>query len=164
MKAQSMLTRLACQIDYLTEALRNAAGESGCVELVPVKRILAIPALGAAVRLTAMELTLYGLFLAHPEGIAANDLILYWKELCSFYEKVSWFDERTLQREKMASLCGESKCVFYSTVSRIKRKFVEALGPSLAEPYIIRRGEGGIYRTGARLTAAPPSAHTWDSS
>ena len=98
----------------------------------------------AQVRLNPVESTLYKLFLAHPEGIKANDLVLHWKELCNIYAKESWFDDTSLQQDKMESLCAESKTVFYSTVSRIKRKFVKAFGARSARPFIIKN-KGGVY-------------------
>lgn len=72
-----------------------------------------------------MERTLYRFFLAHPEGISADDLVLHWQELCSIYAKESCFDDPEIREAKLESLCGESKRVFYSTVSRIKTKIVE---------------------------------------
>ena len=124
----------------------------------------ALPKLGVALRqgyickkrimiqvcLNPMERTLYRLFLAHPEGIKADDLVLHWKELCRIYAEESWFDEPSIREDKLESLCAESKKVFYSNVSRIKRKFVKALGPLQADPYIIKN-EGGVYRVNINL-------------
>jgi len=100
--------------------------------------------------LNPMERTLYRLFLSHPEGIRADDLVLHWKELCQIYAKESCFDEPSLREDKLESLCAESKTVFYATVSRIKRKFVAAVGPWWASAYYIRN-EGGVYKTSASL-------------
>ena len=97
-----------------------------------------------------MERTLYRLFLSHPEGIRADDLVLHWKELCQIYAKESCFDEPSLREDKLESLCAESKTVFYATVSRIKRKFVAAVGPLWASAYYIKN-EGGVYKTSASL-------------
>lgn len=94
--------------------------------------------------LNPMERTLYRLFLAHPEGIRADDLVLHWKELCEIYAEESCFDDPSIREDKLESLCAESKKVFYSNVSRIKRKFVKVLGPWQADPYIIKN-EGGLY-------------------
>lgn len=98
-----------------------------------------------------MERTLYQLFIAHPEGIQADSLPAYWEELCSIYEQESWFSERPLRECALKSLCAESKTVFYSTVSRIKKKFVSALGCRKASPYIIQRDRNGLYKTRATL-------------
>lgn len=106
---------------------------------------------GVEIVLNPMERTLFRLFLAHPEGIPADGLLLHWKDLCDIYEQESCFDEKSLRDSALASLCDESKTVFYTTVSRIKRKFIIALGARKAAPYIIRRVPSGLYTTRARL-------------
>lgn len=104
-----------------------------------------LPDDGVQVTLNPMERTLYRLFLAHPEGISADNLLLHWKELCAIYARESCFDDPDIRAAKLESLCGESKKVFYSTVSRIKKKMVATLGPWRAQVYIIKN-ENGIYR------------------
>lgn len=106
-----------------------------------------------------MESTLYRLFLAHPEGIRADDLVLHWKELCGIYASESWFDDPSLREEKLESLCGESKRVFYSTVSRIKRKIVKAVGSRRARAYIIKN-VGGVYKVNVKHTELAPQ-YSW---
>ena len=101
--------------------------------------------------LNPMERTLYRLFLAHPEGISADDLLLHWQELRNIYAKESCFDDPDIREAKLESLCSESKRVFYSTVSRIKGKLVKALDPWRAGAYIIKN-EGGVYKVNAKLT------------
>ena len=101
--------------------------------------------------LNPVERTLYRLFLSHPEGILADDLLAHWRELCAIYARESCFDDPLLRDDALESLCGESKRIFYSNVSRIKRKFVSALGASKASPYIIKRDKDGLYRTRATL-------------
>jgi hypothetical protein len=105
---------------------------------------------GAQVTLNPMERTVYRLFLAHPEGIAADDLLLHWQELCGIYARESCFDDPDIREAKLESLCGESKHVFYSTVSRIKKKMVAAVGLWRADAYMIKN-EGGVYKTRAVL-------------
>ena len=104
----------------------------------------------ARVYLNPTERTLYRLYLAHPEGIGSDCLLSHWKELCAIYAQESSYDEPERYDDKMETLCAESKAVFYSTVSRIKRKFTEALGVRRAQQYIIRRGRDGSYYTKAR--------------
>ena len=101
--------------------------------------------------LNPMERTLFRLFLSHPDGIPADSLLAYWKELCHIYEQESCFDEKQLREDALESLCSESKKVFYSTISRIKKKFISALGTRKASPYIIARDKTGHYRTRATL-------------
>ena len=111
-------------------------------------RIL-VPETGAMLYLNPVERTLYRLFLKHPEGISSDELLLHWKELCRIYSKEALYDDADLRESAIESLCAESKTVFYSTVSRIKKKFVTALGARKAQPYIIRRDKHGLYKTRA---------------
>ena len=140
--------RLLCQMQLLAEELQGAGPgqvamrwRKGTVELLDEQ---------AQVILNPMERTLYRLFLAHPKGISADDLLLHWNELEQIYSKESCFDDSDIREAKLESLCGESKRVFYSTVSRIKKKMVAALGRWRAEAYIVMN-EGGVYRTRAVL-------------
>jgi hypothetical protein len=100
----------------------------------------------AKVYLNPVERTLYTLFLNHPEGITSDDLVLHWKELCRKYSKESLFSDSEFREDKIESLCAESKTVFYATVSRIKRKFCDAVGNLNAESFIIQKEKGGKYR------------------
>jgi len=113
--------------------------------------IILLPDESNYVALNPMERTLYRLFLSHPEGIAADQLLAHWQELCRIYEQESCFDDPPLRANALESLCAESKRVFYANVSRIKRKFVAALGLRKAKPYFIARDESGLYRTRAVL-------------
>jgi hypothetical protein len=127
--------------------------------LEPVKRrgefLLPDEGVNVAVRLNPIERTLLRLFIAHPEGIAADELLLHRQELHNIYAHESLFDEPRLREDTLASLCAESKTVFYSNVCRIKRKFVAAIGTRKAARYIIRRGSDGLYRTRATLPPQP---------
>ena len=113
--------------------------------------IILLPDENRYVVLNPIERTLYRLFLAHPDGIPSDGLLAHWQELCRIYEQESCFDDRPLRDNALESICSESKKVFYSTVSRIKRKFVDALGVRKAAPYIITRDKAGHYRTKATL-------------
>lgn len=91
--------------------------------------------------------------MAHPSGICADDLILHWQELNDIYAHESRFDDPELRESALASLCAESKRVFYCNISRIKRKFVKVLGAKKAAGYYIKRNKSGLYRTNAVFTA-----------
>lgn len=111
-----------------------------------------LPDGSATVYLNPVERTLYTLFLKHPEGILANALPLYRQELRTLYSHESVYDNKRLMEDTMASLCDESHTVFYSTVSRIKKKFITALGGvRKATPYFIQRDKTGLYKTRASL-------------
>ena len=145
--------RLVCQMQLLAEELQGAG--PGRVLMRWRQKTVTLPDEGAKVTLNPMERTLYRLFLAHPEGISADDLLLHWKELCDIYAKESCFDDPDIREAKLESLCGESKMVFYSTVSRIKGKIVAALDPWRAGAYIIKNVDG-VYKVRAKLTVSVP--------
>lgn len=113
--------------------------------------IILVPNENRYVVLNPMERTLYRLFLSHPEGIPSEGLLAYWQELGLIYEQESCFDDPPLRADALESLCAESKMVFYANISRIKRKFISALGARNASVYIIKRGKDGLYRTRATL-------------
>ena len=110
-----------------------------------------LPDLGAKVYLNPLERTLYRHFLNHPEGIPTGELPLHWKELCRLYEHESVYDDKLLMTHKMEVLCSKDKTMFYTTVSRIKKKFVAVLGTRTAAPYLIKRDKTGLYKTRATL-------------
>ena len=116
-------------------------------------RIL-LPEVGQEIYLNPVERTLLCLFLAHPEGILADNLLLHWQELRSIYERESRVDDPAKRDDALESLCAESKRVFYSNIARIKRKFVDAVGARKAKGYYIKRYPNGLYRTLATLTEA----------
>ena len=110
-----------------------------------------LPGGNATVYLNPVERTLYKLFMNHPEGISTGALPQHRKELCRLYERESLYDDRLLMISKMEMLCSEDKAMFYTTVSRIKKKFVAALGARKAAPYLIKRDRTGLYKTRATL-------------
>lgn len=112
-----------------------------------------LPETGQEIYLNPVERTLFCLFLAHPEGIFADNLLIHWQELRGIYERESLYDDPSLRDNTLESICAESKRVFYSNISRIKKKFVAALGARKARGYYIKRYPNGRYRTLATLTA-----------
>lgn len=113
-----------------------------------------LPSESVEVRLTPIESTLYQLFMTHPEGLLADDLVLHWDELRGIYSHESRFDDPDLREDVLVSLCSESKRVFYPNIARIKRKFVDAIGARKARGYYIKRNSKGVYRTMATLATA----------
>ena len=98
--------------------------------------------------LNPMERTIYLFFLNHPEGIQTKSLPILWQELYKLYAHESVFDDKKLMLNIIESLCGKSKKVFYTNISRIKRKFINALGVRKAQSHIIIRHPDGRYRIG----------------
>ena len=113
--------------------------------------IILLPDERMYVVLNPIERTVYRLFLSHPEEITSDCLLSHWQELCSIYEHESRFDEKPLRDNAIESLCSESREVFYSTISRIKRKFKDVLGARKAAPYIVKRDKAGRYKTRAAI-------------
>ena len=118
--------------------------------MTPLNEKVLLPDEGAEISLNPMERTLYRLFLRHPEGMLADDLLLHWRELETLYAHESCYVDEGLREKKLESLCGESKRVFYATVSRIKKRFTRVLGATRARSYYIARGENGMYKTKAK--------------
>ena len=102
------------------------------------------------VYLNPIERTIYLFCLNHPEGIQADALPLHWQELYKLYSHESVFDNKQLILNTIQSLCNESKSLFYTSVSRIKKKFITAFGTRKAQHYIIMRQPDGIYRIGRK--------------
>ena len=155
---------IVCQIKELARELKPLGVDAGAileaiarprkypndVILLSTSSLLVVPE-RRVVRLTPAEITLYDVYLHHPEGIPADDLVLHWKELCSAYTKYTVHSGDTSVEDTMESLCSESKMYFYAIVSRIKRKMVAALGDEVAQTYYIRKKSGGTYSLDARI-------------
>ena len=144
---RSLVTELHSRgLDY--SAIENGihAYPCSCRLIVEGRGHISFPDYKAKAYLNPVERTLFYLFLNHPEGIASDDLVLHWKELCRIYSRESSFTDSEFREDKIESLCAESKTVFYATVSRIKRKFRDALGDLNAEPFIIKKEKGGRYK------------------
>jgi hypothetical protein len=154
LQACNYLTRLISRAIF-AEKRKTMVRRSAIQAVAPATRrgVFQLPDEGGSVsvRLNPIERTLLRLFIAHPEGIAADNLLRYWQELCRIYARESRYDEPNLREIALESLCAESKTVFYSNVCRIKQKFVAAVGKRKATRYIIRRYPDGLYRTRATL-------------
>ena len=105
---------------------------------------------GVQIKLTPMERTLYILFLRYPDGINADELWRYWDELCDIYGSQTVYDDINLIEDAVEGICDEEKVTWYTNVSRVKRKITDKLGKRVAEQYIIRRGDDGLYRISAK--------------
>ena len=144
---RSLVTELHSRgLDY--SAIENGihAYPRSCRLIVEGRGRISFPDYKAKAYLNPVERTLFYLFLNHPEGITSDDLVLHWKELCRIYSRESSFADSEFREDKIESLCAESKTVFYATVSRIKRKFRDALGDLNADPFIIKKEKGGRYK------------------
>lgn len=109
------------------------------------KRQVIIPE-GAVIQLRPMECSLYRLFQNHPEGIKASNMASHREELAILYAGETRYDDLERQRVVVDTICDRTKRAFYVCVSRIKKRFVAAIGVRKAEKYIISRNKAGLYR------------------
>ena len=110
---------------------------------------LILPSEGSEIYLNPAERTLYRLFLDHPEGLASDDLVLHWQELCDIYARESCFDDPTLRENALVSLCSESKRVFYAIRAGYRRpqgrRILHQKGPERSLPDVCNAFDSMIY-------------------
>lgn len=70
----------------------------------------------------------------------------YQDELAIIYASETRYDDQERQRAVVDTICDRTKTAFYVCVSRIKKRFVAAIGHRKADKYIISRNNTGIYR------------------
>jgi len=116
------------------------------------------------IRLNPMEKTLYHFFLNHPEGILADALVGYRKQLLRQYRAASVFDEWELAENAIDALLDEDKKTFYINVSRIKTKFTSKLGDRIAAHYIIKKNDAGVYKIALSEDMVSYENKSWDYS
>jgi hypothetical protein len=90
------------------------------------------------IRLNPKELSLYLLFLKHKEGIALNSLFDYRVELFQYYHTISGRENTQEMTNTILLLINYLDGELHTTLSRIKSKFIKALGSELASHYYIQ--------------------------
>ena len=90
------------------------------------------------IRLPAMEKALYILFLHHQEGIYISQLFDFREELSNIYLSISTRGLRENMRQRIAVLTNILNDQVSVKISRIKKAFIDAIGESLSEHYIIK--------------------------
>jgi hypothetical protein len=90
------------------------------------------------IRLPAMEKALYILFLRHPEGIYISQLSDFRDELSDIYVQISTRGLREDMRRRINELTNILNDQVSVKISRIKRAFIDVIGESLADHYIIK--------------------------
>ena len=96
------------------------------------------------VNLTPTERAVYLLFLNHPEGIRLAEMGDYKVELKSILKKISPSDSQETVESQLENLCEYNSDSLSERMSRIKKKFEDKLGTSMAEHYYIKGPNGGI--------------------
>jgi hypothetical protein len=97
------------------------------------------------VRLNPKELSLYLLFINHPEGIALNSLRDHLGELLITYQKVSGRLNLEEMQRTIYLLTDYLDGELSTTISRIKSKFKKALGKEMAQNYFIQLSPNGVH-------------------
>lgn len=99
------------------------------------------------VKMDAKQLALYVLFLKHPEGLLADEVVGHRSELLKLYRQYTHIGDPEKHEAIVDSLLSEEKGDLYTNINRIKTSFTNSLGPRLARHYIIARSdEDGKYR------------------
>lgn len=94
------------------------------------------------IRLNPMEKSLYLLFLNHPEGIFISHLPDYQEELLDYYEQVNNQDSTEEMKQTIERTLNPLDGHISTNLSRIRRKFRDALGDEVAELYAISGNRG----------------------
>jgi hypothetical protein len=101
-------------------------------------RKLIFPELGdLEVRLTPLEKTVYLFFFSHPEGVALNSIFEHEDEFMDIYSSLSNADSREVMVQRVNDLIDPLSNSISEKISRIRRKFSEALGEEMASDFII---------------------------
>ena len=109
--------------------------------------ILTLPDYGdVKIYLNPIERTLYTLLLRYDKGIAADDIWMYYDELCDIYRRQTVYDDPDQIEAAVDALCDDDRATLQTNISRIKRKLVEKVGKIAADQYAIVRGRDGVYR------------------
>lgn len=101
----------------------------------------------AEVRMTAMERSLYILFLLHPDGLRQSEVCDHKQELVSIYSIVKpGASEKNIKRY-VENVCNVGSDALRQNLSRIKKAFKELLpNDDLARNYYINGERNGIYK------------------
>jgi plasmid maintenance system killer protein len=98
-----------------------------------------------SIRLTPLEATVYYFFLKHPEGIVLNRLDEHEEELYSIYSRCSVANSDNniaAMRNSIRALADPLENSLNEKISKIKAKFIRALGAEMASHYYIARDNG----------------------
>ena len=94
------------------------------------------------IRLNPMEKSLYLLFLNHPEGIFISHLPDYQEELITYYDLLNNQDSTEEMKQTIERTLNPLEGHISTNLSRIRRKFRDALGDEVAELYAISGNRG----------------------
>jgi len=98
------------------------------------------------IRMTPLEKTVYLFFLNHPEGVEFSYMPDHYREIRGIYGQVSNSGVLALLENRAHALCANQDDCLSQVISRIRNKFLAALGEEMAQPYLIS-GEPGQKRS-----------------
>jgi hypothetical protein len=112
----------------------------------PLMKLFLTDSGGLEVRLNPLERSLYHLLLESSEGIELNRLDGERNQLLKYYSCFATQGNAVAHARTVDTLCNLEENTRFITLSRIKRKFTEAVGEELARHYIPENNGAGVYR------------------
>lgn len=97
---------------------------------------------GKEVVLDDLSKALYLLFLRHEEGIKIKNLSDHYRELFDYYQSISGRDDKSAMEQTIRNLVTPYNNSVNVLISRIKKSFMKAYDPALAEKYYIGGQKG----------------------
>jgi hypothetical protein len=94
-------------------------------------------------RLNPTEKSLYLFFLRHTEGVAIGALPQHKQEIFDLYSSLSLTGTRAEMQQRVDTLVSVTGNAVSENISRIKKKFTDALGLEVAVQYCIQGPNGG---------------------
>lgn len=113
---------------------------------------------GKEVVLDDLSKALYLLFLRHEEGIRIKDLSDHYRELLDYYQSISGRDDKCAMERTIRNLVAPYNNSVNVLISRIKKSFMKAYDPTLAEKYYIGGQKGE-----AKCISLDRSLVIWDA-
>jgi hypothetical protein len=102
------------------------------------KKIFLIDFGNLDVRLNPKEMSLYLLFINHENGISLNSICEYEIELFNYYQQISGRFNIQDMKNTISLLVNYLDGELHTTISRIKSKFIKAIGNEVAKNYYIK--------------------------
>ena len=104
---------------------------------------LVVPEMGQlGIPLDPIEKTLYLFYLRHPEGVAISHLSDYQTELMDWYLRLSSSENREQMQRTIRDLTNPLSNSASEKLSRMKGKFIHALGREIAGHFLLKGGKG----------------------
>ena len=95
-------------------------------------------------RLNPKEKALFHLFLAHEEGIELSELHKHKEEISKLYRRFSDLDDPAEVENAIERIIHPTDNNKYEVLSRLNKKIKKAVGPDLAEHYLVKGGHQSV--------------------